>query len=184
MDGHGTLPHLIHILVMSFGYLLELHATAIGVLDGPSDVLATSGAPTLVNLGHALCDGLHDIWLQPLDFLDELPDLVSYYLIDGECHLDGDEPNIWVRVEKAGADQFCQDYSPVPSLRVDAEFLDYVKHDLQPCQDHTPLLLLWGQPLLNEIHDRIGELFYVHRRMPEDRDQTMKGNVSRAEVQL
>ena len=90
MDGQGTLPHLIHILVMSFGYLFELHATAIGVLDGPSNILSTSDAPTLVNLGHAFCDGLHDVWLQPLDFLDELPDLVSYYLIDCKSHFDGD----------------------------------------------------------------------------------------------
>lgn len=67
---------------MSFRYLFELHAAAIGVLNGPSDVLSTSDSSTLVNLGHAFCDGLHDVWLQPFDFLDKLPNLVSYYLID------------------------------------------------------------------------------------------------------
>lgn len=66
---------------MSFRNLFELHATAIGVLDGPSDILSTSGTSTLVNLCHAFCNGLHDVRLQTLDFLDELPDLISNDLI-------------------------------------------------------------------------------------------------------
>lgn len=63
--------------------LFQLHAASVSICNGASDVLAATSTTPGIDLCHTFSDGLHNVRAEAFNFLDELPDFLSDYLIDG-----------------------------------------------------------------------------------------------------